>query len=127
MQITLTNQEIWSYINLLNETFGEEQELTLPAKIAYAIEYNRFILYQKYEFIEKARMNIGKKYGNITEDKTGYNISTDKIELAQMELEQLLSINQVVDVIKLTINELKACNLTLKQMRAILFMIEKEG
>lgn len=126
MKKLFLNSKIVEYINVLNNTFGEEQNLKLPAKVAFIIEYNTSMLYSKYEFIEKARVNIGKKYGVLSEDKSRYILPKEKIELAEMELEQLMGIEQTVELIPLPLKELDKCDLTLGQIKAILFMIEQE-
>ena len=125
MKKIINNLELWNIVNELKNTFEKETELVLPAKVSYIIQYNIKILMDKYELIEKARFNIGKKYGTqVEEDSSVYQISKDKIELAQMELNQLMEIEQTVDILELHLKDLEECSLNMKQMHAILFMIK---
>lgn len=125
MKKIINNLKLWNIVNELKNTFEKETELVLPAKVSYIIQYNIKILMDKYELIEKARFNIGKKYGVQTEeDSNVYQIPKDKIELAQMELNQLMEIEQTVDILELHLKDLEECFLNMKQMHAILFMIK---
>ena len=126
MKICITNKQIWKYSNLLNEAFSEGKNAIFPIKLAYIIEFNKSVLYQKYELIERSRMAVGKKYGVLDENNEGYKISSENLEKAEKELEQLFEIEQMVDIMKIPLKDLENCDISLKQMEALLFMIEEE-
>ena len=99
----------------------------MPAKISYAIQNNFFILLEKFELIEKNRVGIGKKYGVLSEDKTSYKIPEDKIEEAQKELDDLLEVEQKVDLIILPLKDIEKCSMSMQQIQAIYFMVDKDS
>ena len=72
-------------------------------------------------------MGIGKKYGVLSEDKTSYQIPEEKIGEAQKELDDLLEIEQKVDLIILPLKDIEKCSMSMQQIQAIYFMLDKES
>ena len=73
MKKKFSNEEIYQYINNYKEIFNKEEDVFLPAKISYLIQYNMQQFEKRYNLIEKERMNVGKKYGKLDESGN-YNI-----------------------------------------------------
>lgn len=126
MKKQYSNQQIWENTNKMMEAFPLNSNLTLPAKIAYVIEYNKNILLDKYQLIEQMRQNVAKKYGNYSKEQNSYILPPEKIEMAQNELNQVLEITQLIDIFTISLKDIENYNFTLQQMNALLFMIEEE-
>ena len=99
----------------------------MPAKISYLIQYNMQQFEKRYNLIEKERMNIGKKYGKLDESGN-YNILPENMEKAQKELDQLAEIEDMIDIHYIPLSELEKenMNLSLKQIRFLMFMIDQD-
>lgn len=126
MKINLSNRQIWEYTQNLKKNFDKD-DLIFPAKISYAIQNNLIILLEKYELIENTRMLIGKKYGIPNEDKSSYRIPVENLEKAQQELDELLEVEQKVNLIILSLDEIENCSFSMSQMKAIHFMLDKDS
>lgn len=126
MRIKLSNKQIWEYTQKLDKSFKDEG-IIFPAKISYAIQNNLTILLEKYELIEKNRIGIGEKYGEYNEKDGVYHIKKELIQQAQTELEDLLNVEQMIDLIFLTLKDLENCSFTMAQINALHFMIDKES
>ena len=75
--------------------------------------------------IEAARMEIGKKYGELKEG--GYEIPSENIEAANSEYTDLMSVEQEVNITTISIDKLPDdLMLTTGQMNALSFMITEE-
>lgn len=125
MKKLMTNAQIWEAYGKLEKAFSDEN-IILPIKINYNILINKQELFNKYMVIEQMRQAIGKKYGEYDASIEGFNVPAEKREIAQQELTQLLEIDQSVEIILCRLEDLENLNLTMAQMDAILFMIEKE-
>lgn len=124
MKKKFTNLEIWETYNLVEQIFKDEERLDLPIKVNYALQLNRKTLRDKYRIIEEMRMEIGKKYGEATE--YGFHISKEFKEKAQEEMNQLLEIEQMLDIMLISLEDLQNIILSVNQMAALIFMIERE-
>jgi hypothetical protein len=127
MKKKFSNEEIYQYINNYKEIFNKEEDVFLPAKISYLIQYNMQQFEKRYNLIEKERMNIGKKYGKLDESGN-YNILPENMEKAQKELDQLAEIEDMIDIHYIPLSELEKenMNLSLKQIRFLMFMIDQD-
>lgn len=121
---TFTNAQIYAFSNNLTSAFTEETRY-LPAKVSYFIQKNRLKLLEYAEQIEQARTKIIKHYGKLDADGIRYNIQEDKVEEANNELMDLLSISQDIDISMINLSDLLALDFTLAQMEALSFMIEE--
>ena len=73
-------------------------------------------------------MTFQTKYGTINVEKDAYFISDpEKLEQAQQEIKQLLSIDQILEVYMISLEDLQDTKLTIAQMNAMLFMIDEEA
>lgn len=120
----LTNNEIYGYALALNEAFADNTQ-RLPMKVNFYLQKNKKTLMELGQDIEESRLDIIRNYGEPTEDGTQYSIPRDKIEAAQKELEDLLTLEQEVNIYMISADNLSDdISLTTAQMKAMLFMIE---
>lgn len=125
MIMTLTNNQIYNYLNDLTENFSNNS-LQLPIKANFYLQKNIKELLDLAQEVEKERIAIGKKYGTFDEEQSNYRIDPDKLQDAQKDMNELLEIPQEVKIYKLKLEDFGEINLTSKQMQALLFMIEEE-
>lgn len=123
---TLTNGNIYTYITKLTENF-DKNDHSYPAKVNFCILQNKKTLTSLASAIEDSRIEIIKKYGELTDVESGqYTVPTNKIEEANKELQDLFNISQDVQLLMLHIEDFGTCEMTLDQMDALMFMIEEE-
>jgi len=128
MRKKFSNQEIFNYAEALTKTFLEDsKDIQLPVKVNFYLQKNIKTFITAAQEIEDARLTIGKKYGTINIEKDAYFISDpEKLEQAQQEIKQLLSIDQILEVYMISLEDLQDVKLTVAQMNAMLFMIDEE-
>ena len=119
----LTNTQIYNYSSALNAEFNN-CNIKLPVKVNFFLQKNIQTLSTLFQEIEEARMNIAKSYGEYEAEKNAFNISPDKIALAQKDLEELFVIEQEVQIRTFKLDDFADIELTYKQMNALMFMIE---
>lgn len=120
----LTNAQIYAYATALADVFQDATQ-KLPIKVNFYLQKNKNTLITLAQDIETARGEIIRQYGEPTEDGTQYIISKDKVEEAQRELNDLLSLEQEVNIYTINIDSLNDdITLTTGQMEAIMFMID---
>lgn len=121
----LTNKQIYNYALYLIQAF-DDKEQSLPIKLNFVIQKNKQNLLVLAQEIEKARLEIAKKYGEYDANTNQFIIAEAYIERAQEELNGLLELEQEVNVRMIKTSNLSdECNLTAAQMEAIMFMIEE--
>ena len=126
MKKLMNNQEIYETTIKLNKFFGDNNEIFLPVKVNYSIQYNLNVLMSISKIIEKSRTNIGKKYGSFNPEDNGYNIDPDKIQLAEKEMNNLMEIEEKVEIKTISLKDISDIQLSSAQMQSLLFMIEEE-
>lgn len=120
----LTNAQIYSYATALAEAFQDTTQ-KLPIKVNFYLQKNKATLISLAQDIENSRGDIVHQYGELTEDKTQYIIPKDKVEEAQKELDDLLSLEQEVNIYMIPLDGLSNdVTLTTGQMEAMMFMFE---
>ena len=120
----MKNFEIYESAKAMNEAFSDNTQY-LPVKVNFFIQKNKTILTTLAQDIERARMEIITNYGEPTEDGMQYTIPSEKIEIASKELEDLFSIEQEVEIRKVSIDSFPDdISLTTGQMEALMFMID---
>lgn len=120
----MTNGEIYSYaIAMMNHL--NDNGVYMPAAVAFSLQKNKALLSSMGEDIEKSRMSIIQHY-SIAQDGDQYTIDPQKIDKANAELEDLLSIKQEVKVYTFTLDKLDDVKLTSAQMQSIMFMIDED-
>lgn len=120
----LTNYEIYTYSQNLINAFTEKNQY-LPAKLNFCILRNNQTLSSLTKEIEEARVNIVYQYGEIQEDGN-IKVPEDKIAIANKEIDDLFSIEQEVNILKVDIESFRDLQLSIEQMNAIMFMVEGE-
>lgn len=127
MKILMSNQDIYINANNLRRAFGDsaEQKIVLPILINYAIQKNLKILTNLAIDIEQMRLDIGAKYGVLTEIGD-YKILPENMEQAKKDIAQLMEIEEKVDIKTIKLGDLGELALSNSQMAALLFMIEEE-
>lgn len=119
----MTNLEIYSIAKNLVEVFNNNEQ-KFPVKMNFFLQKNKKNLITLAQEIENERLSIAKAYGEITKDGV-FSIRPEAIEQAQSELDQLFNIEQDVNIIKISYNDLDPdMELTSAQMEALMFMIE---
>lgn len=120
----LTNQQIYNYAIALIEAF-KDNEQKLPIKINFYLQKNKKILLDLGKDIEDSRMEVIREYGILDEETNQYIIPSDKIEIANKELAELLELEQEVNLYPISVDSLSDdYSLTTGQMEAIMFMID---
>ena len=122
----MTNGEIYTTANNLLDAFKDISDLKLPVKIHFYFLKNMNSIVDMGQDIEKARMEIVEKYGNLNEDGQSYNIPEDKIEQANQDISDLFSLEQEVKVHTFPLEWLDGIELDAKQVNAFSFMIDDE-
>lgn len=119
----MTNLEIYTIASKLFEAFNDSEQ-KFPVKMNFFLQKNKRTLLSLAQEIEEARMNIAQTYGTDSGDGN-FSIAPENISKAQEELDQLFNIEQDVNIIKISYNDLDPnMELTAAQMDALMFMIE---
>jgi hypothetical protein len=119
----MKNSEIYTIASKLFEAFHDNEQ-KFPVKMNFFLQKNKRALLSLAQEIEEARMNIAQTYG-IDSGDGNFSIPSENISKAQEELDQLFNIEQDVNIIKISYNDLDPnMELTAAQMDALMFMIE---
>ena len=126
---TMSNLEIYNTATSLSELFTEmvQTEIKLPVQVNFYFQKNMNALVAMAQDLEKERANIVMKYGSPDpNDPNVVQISPDKIEVANKELNDLFSLEQEVAVNVIELDWFNEINMTPQQVNAITFMIKDE-
>lgn len=128
MRKIFTNKQILDYAYALQEAFlKQEQEVVLPTKANFYLQKNINTMIRNAEEIEKAKIRIGQRYGEYVEEEKVYRITDiKKQQQAQKELEDLMSVDQILEIYFISFEDLQDVQLTTLQMHAMFFMLEEE-
>ena len=120
----MTNSEIYGCAEKLVEFFQDSTQ-KLPIKANFYLQKNKETLLQLAQEIEQSRNDIIKSYADhIEDDRYSFN-DTEKLNHAQSELQDLLSLEQEVQIYKINSDTFpNDIVLTTTQMEALMFMIE---
>lgn len=127
---TLKNGEIFDMATNLIEAFQkdtESGEKTYPIKVLFYLRKNMKTLTELAQDIEKARVEIIKRYGTPSEENPEqYQFETqEKIDAANKEFEELFGLEQEVTIYTIPLEAFNDMELTEKQMDAVMEMIEE--
>lgn len=125
MIITLTNNQIYTYANLLMEQFSNT-EIKLPIKVNFYLQKNKTKLLELAQEIEKQRIEIAQEYGVLNEETQQYDIPKGKVAEASKKINELFELTQEVPIYKVKLDAFGDILLTSQQMDALLFMIEED-
>lgn len=122
--LTLKNIDIYSIANNLAEAFSTtDEDSKLPIKINFFLQKNMAKIVEMAQEIDKTRTEIIQKYGELNEETQQYDVSPEKINEAQQELNDLFNLEQEVKLNMLDINLFDDVDISEKKGNAILFMI----
>lgn len=119
----LKNEEILIIIKGLSEL--EELKLPLNIKTSYILALTRQKLMPIVNLIQDKQVEIYKKYG----EKSGrneYKIPEEKIETAQLELNELLQVENEVEITKLKLDDFGDNNIPFYVIEKLLLIINNE-
>lgn len=128
---TMKNGEIFEMATKLLEAFpqleDEKEAKTYPIKVLFYLRKNMKNLTALAQDIEKARIEIVKRYGTPMEDNPEqYQFeSPEKIDAANKEFEELFSLEQDIEMYTIPLDSFGDMQLTEKQMDAVMEMIEE--
>lgn len=125
MLTILTNYEIYNTAMAYKEFFQNFNSY-IPVKVNFYLQKNMNKLAAAAEEIEKARLEIAKHYGVIAEDGSSYSVPEELIPQANQELNNLFSIEQELDIKKVSLEDFGNVEFTPQQMQVIMFMIDEE-
>lgn len=123
MNMTLTNNQIYNYINSLIENFSKS-DIKFPVKVNFYLQKNQNTLLTLAQEIEQERVNIAQEYGILNEETEQYEVPPEKIQEASQKLNDLFDLTQEVKLYKVKLEDFGNVELTSGQMQALLFMIE---
>lgn len=128
MRKQFSNKEILSYAKILAQVFlNSSNDIELPVRVNFYLQKNIKTFLSAAQDIDEMRLKIGKKYGELNIQTKSYEIKDiNKLELAQQDLDNLLSIDQVLDIYMISLKDIEALTLTVAQMNAMLFMIDDD-
>ena len=129
MRKQFSNQEILMYTEQLNKVFLQtDKDIDLPIKINFYLQKNIKTFSEAAQEINNLRLKIGNKYGEFDEETGAYIIKDkEKLKIAQSDMAQLLSIDQILNIHMISLSELeKEAKLTVAQMNAMYFMIDDD-
>ena len=120
----LTNKQIYDYAIAIMEAFKDSNQ-KLPIKINFYLQKNKKMLLELGQDIENSRMEIIREHGILDKETNQYIVPSEKIEIANKELGELLELEQEVNLYTINIDSLSDdYSLTTGQMEAIMFMID---
>lgn len=118
----LTNQQIYNYAQVLR---AFSMDIKLPVRINFFLQKNIQIIMNAFEEIEKARFDIGARYGVPNNSGNGYDIPQENIAIVNQELNDLFSLEQELNIHIFKLDEFDSIELTYQELSAIMFMIEE--
>ena len=119
----LINQSIYDYASGL-KAFSN-CDIKLPVKINFFLQKNIRSLQAAAAEIEQTKMSIAAEYGEVNEERTGYYIPPENMEVVSKELNDLFTIEQELNIHIFKLDDFDGLELTYQQMSAIMFMIEE--
>ena len=119
----LTNQQIYNYATQL-ANFNIYNPL--PVRINFFLNRNIQEINNLGKEIEATRLQIAQTFGELNAEGTQYCVPSDKIPLAQNELNDLFNIEQEVNLHLFALDDFEGIDLTYEQMKAIMFMIKED-
>ena len=120
----LTNNQIYTYATNINVAFQDFNQ-RLPVKVNFYFQKNRETLSELAQSIEKARIDLLSNYGDLDYENNRFSIRPECMEIATKELADLFSLEQEVNIYKVSIDSFgDDLSLTTGQMEALLFMID---
>lgn len=121
----MSNLEIYSTAQSFNKAFENFNEY-LPVKINFFMQKNKNTIVSLAQDIDNARMEIIQTYGKLNDEGDAYIVPPESIDIANKELADLFSIEQEVNINKISLSAFDEIKFTTDQVQAIMFMIDEE-
>ena len=90
----MTNGEIYNTADALSRAFTSAEDMAYPVKVNFFMQKNIEKITAAAQDIEKARLDIAKHYGVLSEDGQRYEIPDDKTDAVAEEMKNLFSLEQ---------------------------------
>lgn len=121
---TMSNIDIYNTASILLEAFKDE--MSLPVKVNFYLQKNMNGIVEMAKEIDKTRMEIIEKYGELDEESGNYTFKEDVIDTVNKELADLFSLEQDVKINQIELDWFGSVELSSVQMAAIMYMIKEE-
>jgi hypothetical protein len=121
---TMSNIDIYNTASMLLEAFKDE--MSLPVKVNFYLQKNMNGIVEMAKEIDKTRMEIVQKYGELDEESGNYTFKEDVIDTVNKELADLFSLEQDVKINQIELDWFGSVELSSAQMAAIMYMIKEE-
>lgn len=121
---TMSNIDIYNIASMLLEAFKDE--MSLPVKVNFYLQKNMNGIVEMAKEIDKTRMEIVQKYGELDEESGNYTFKEDVIDTVNKELADLFSLEQDVKINQIELDWFGSVELSSAQMAAIMYMIKEE-
>lgn len=119
----MKNKQIYEYAQKLS--IFSNCNITMPVRISFYLQKNIQLIQQASDDIERARLQIGARFGTINETQTGYDIPTEKISEVNVELNELFELEQDISIHMFKLEDFDGIDLSYQELSAIMFMIEE--
>lgn len=120
-----TNAFIIAFAEAVFEIVNDK-ELKFPAKVNYTIQKNFKTLYSIYQELEAERIKVCEEYSTSKENNIYIFEDKDKRIKAEQEINDLMSMEQDINILKFDIDALGNMELTTRQMDILMYMIKDE-
>lgn len=121
---SMSNIDIYNTASMLLEAFKDE--MSLPVKVNFYLQKNMNGIVEMAKEIDKTRMEIIEKYGELDEESGNYTFKEDVIDTVNKELADLFSLEQDVKINQIELDWFGSVELSSAQMAAIMYMIKEE-
>lgn len=124
-QIKLTNLDILNLCAIWQETFmQQENKKTFPVKVFFYLQKNMQTILSLQQEVQKYYQDIIQKYQNGEPTEDGQiTIQSDKIEIANKEINELLALPQEINIYPISLEAFGDISLTAEEMQIIMPMI----
>jgi hypothetical protein len=101
----------------------------LPVKVAYKLNKNIKAISERLRFINEHRKDFIEKYGRPDENGVFYIPSEDheNVDKFMKDYTELLEIEDEIEIIAMTLDELESAELSSDDLEAISFLIDERG
>lgn len=122
----MSNLEIYNNANALLTAFADFENIVLPVKVHFYFQKNMDNITEIAKDIEKAREEILRKHGTLSEDGMNFTFPSEIVEEVNKDINDLFTLEQEVKINLIPLSWLESLSLTAKQVNALTFMIDEE-
>lgn len=118
----MKNGEVIELYEALNRICAQK-DLKLKVSLGYTLLKNKEKLYPEAKIIYDMRQKILMEYG--TKDKNGdIIVLRENIDEVNQKINELMDIDNLVDIIKIPLEELDSCEMHMENIEGIQYMIK---